>query len=71
MKIIPIINSDFIYRYRVIGNTVVDTFTSMKYTQASTSKAQDLLKKLNTIGKQNAEIIDMGQGKAELLSVFA
>ena len=59
------------YRYKVVGNTVVDTFTSTEYLQASTSKAQDLLKKLNTIGKQNAKAIDMGQGKAELLSVFA
>ena len=71
MRITPIINNDFLYRYRVVGNKVVDTFTSIEYTQTSTVKANELLNKLNTIGKQNAKIIDMGKGKGELISVVA
>ena len=71
MKITPIVNKDFIYRYRLAGNKVIDTFMSIEYPQASTQKASELLDRLNIIGKQNASIIDMGKGTGELLSVVA
>lgn len=71
MRIIPVISSDFVYRYRLAGNKVIDTFTNAEYIQTSMSKANDLLNKLNKIGMQNAKIIDMGKGQGELLSVVA
>ena len=71
MKVTPIVNADYIYRYRLLGNKVLDTFTNTEYAQTSMQKANELLNKLNTIGKQNAQIIDMGKGKGELLSIVA
>lgn len=71
MKITPLVNADFIYRYRVVNNKVVDTFSGMEYTQASMYKAQELLNKINRIGKQNARIVDMGKDKGQLLSIVA
>ena len=71
MKIIPIVNSDFIYRYRLNKNKVIDTLTGTEYTQASISKANDLLNKLNKVGMQNAKAIDTGKGTGQLLSVVA
>ena len=71
MRIIPIVNADYIYRYRLLGNKVVDTFTNAEYIQANVGKANALLDKLNNIGKQNARIIDMGKGAGQLLSIVA
>ena len=71
MKITPIINSDFIYRYRVVNNKVIDTVMGIEYAQASMQKANDLLSRLNRVGMQNAKIIDMGKGQGQLLSVVA
>ena len=71
MKIIPIVNDAFIYRYRVVKNKVIDTLTGMEYRQASTDKANSLLNKLNKIGMQNARMIDTGKGQGQLLSVVA
>lgn len=71
MRITPIVNDAFIYRYRVLNNKVIDTLTGMEYAQASMNKANDLLQKLNKIGMQNAKTIDMGKGQGQLLSVVA
>ena len=71
MRIIPIVNDAFIYRYRLTGNKVLDTLTGIEYTQKTMDKANDLLNKLNKIGMQNAKIIDMGKGQGQLLSIVA
>jgi len=56
MKIIPVINADFIYRYRNTGNKVVDTLTNQVI--ESKLNPNELLKKLNKIGMLNGCIID-------------
>lgn len=71
MRIIPIVNDAFIYRYRVLNNKVIDTLTGTEYKQASMDKANNLLNKLNKIGMQNARMIDTGKGQGQLLSVVA
>lgn len=71
MRIIPIVNDAFIYRYRLAGNKVLDTLTGIEYTQKTMGKANDLLNKLNKIGMQNAKIIDTGKGQGQLLSIVA
>ena len=71
MRIIPIVNDAFIYRYRVLNNKVIDTLTGLEYGQASMDKANNLLNKLNKIGMQNARMIDAGKGQGQLLSVVA
>ena len=71
MRITPLVNADYIYRYRVVGNKVVDTFMSVEYPQASMQKANELLSRINAVGKQNARIVDMGKEKGGLLSIVA
>lgn len=71
MKITPIVNEAFIYRYRVVKNKVIDTLTGTEYKQANMDKANSLLNKLNKIGMQNARMIDAGKGQGQLLSVVA
>ena len=76
MRIVPIINADFISRYQRQGKRVVDTLTNRSINYNNESTAQALLDRLNKIGMLNGHIIDHNVGlptsqQAQLLYVVA
>lgn len=59
MKITPIINENFMFRYMVKGNTIVDTFINKELVTGKTQQAvQKMLQDINRIGLLNGHIID-------------
>ena len=71
MRITPIVNRNFMFRYKQLSNRIVDTLTGAEYLQASTVKASNLLDRLNRIGLKNAEIIDRTGTQNNLFSIVA
>ena len=75
MKIIPIINTDFIGRYQRRGSKVIDTLTNKQYMSNNDRVAQRLLDRLNKIGMLNGHIVDYNSKlsadqQAQLLSII-
>ena len=59
MRITPIINADFIYRYTTNGNKVVDTLTNAVIVSLKDNlQAKAVLQKTNHIGMLNGHIVD-------------
>jgi hypothetical protein len=70
MRIVPIVNKNFMFRYKQVNNKIIDLVAGVEYTQADKLQASKLLGQLNSLGLQNAKIIDSGS-KKQLFSIIA
>ena len=71
MRIVPIVNTEIVGRYRKQANNILDVFTNqVLYTTNNKTKLNNVFKQINTIGLVNAKRLDKDV-HAQLLYILA